>query len=338
MKSKLLLIFAMALLVTPAGAQDWQSDSSGNVEYNCETIMDIIDEFGIVYYLILGTDDLTPGDGDAEHYVHTDVSLATVAESLLIQATGCGTALVAVDNVVDIYEPDKWKLNVTREYFYQCDVVRAIVAAYGDLDFRRDGDRHDTVLSYFHEDARECVPRYVVTKVHSEVFACPASDCDKINRVMRWQAWRVVGLSEGWYEIVLEDETGFIAASDVMPGPYALFQVDQHHVSQYHDCIIFVDRKPEDFRFVAILKAGPAYQEIEVSIYKPAIDIPLEIADESHGEFNDSGEPYILQVSSLADYFPAGAYMIELAWNGRIFLYGLDVQETALFMIHFYCD
>ena len=72
---------------------------------------------------------------------------------------------------MDIYEPDKWKLNVTREYFYQCDVVRAIVAAYGDLDFRRDGDRHDTVLSFFHEDARECVPRYVVTKVHSDVYS-----------------------------------------------------------------------------------------------------------------------------------------------------------------------
>ena len=290
------------------------------------------------YYLILGTDDLTPGDGDAEHYVLTDVSVVTVAESLLGRAPGCGTALVEDDEVVDIYEPEKWKLNITREYFYQCDVVRAIVAAYGDLDFRRDGDRHHTVIGFYQEDARECVPRYVVTKVHSDVFACAASDCEKINRVMRWQAWRVVGLSEGWYEVELEGETGFIAASDVMPGPYALLQVDQHHVSQYHDCTLFVDRKPEDYRYVAILKAGPAYQEIEVALYKPAIDTPLEIVKESHGEFNDSGEPYILQINSRADHFPIGAYIIELTWNGRIFRYGLDVQEHALFLIHVYCN
>ena len=85
MKGRLILTFAVALLATMAGAQDWQSGSTGNVEYNCETIMSVIDEFGIVYYLILGTDDLTPGDGDAEHYVLTDVSLVTVAESLLVQ-------------------------------------------------------------------------------------------------------------------------------------------------------------------------------------------------------------------------------------------------------------
>lgn len=338
MKGKLVLIFAVALLTTAAGAQDWQRGWKGNVEYNCEAIMGAIGEVGALYYLILGTDDLTPGDGDAEHYVLTDVNVVTAAESLLGRAPGCGTALVADDDVVDIYEPDRWKLNITREYFYQCDVVRAIVAAVGDLDFRRDGDRHHTVIGFYQEDARECVPRYVVTKVHSDVFACADSDCEKINRVMRWQAWRVVGLSEGWYEVELEGATGFIAASDVVPGPYALLQVDQHHVSQYHDCTLFVDRKPEDNRYVAILKAGPAYQAIEVALYKPAMDTPLEIVEESHGEFNDSGEPYILQLNSRADHFPIGAYIIELTWNGRIFRYGLDVQEHALFLIHVYCN
>ena len=300
--------------------------------------MDIVDDFGLVYYLIFGTDDLTPGDGDAEHTILTDVSLVTVAESLLIRATGCGKATVVDDKVKDIYEPEKWKPNITRDYFYQCDVVRAIVAAHGDLELRRYGDRQHTVISFFQEDAPECVPPHVVTKVHSDVFACPYSDCEKINRVMRWQAWRVVGLSEGWYEVELEGETGFIAASDVMPGPYALLQVDQHHVSQYHNCILYVDRKPEDYRYVAILKTGPAYQEIEVALYKPATDTPLEIVEESHGEFNDSGEPYILQLNSRADHFPIGAYIIELAWSGRIFRYGLDVQEHALFLIRVYCN
>ena len=338
MKSKLLLIIAMALLATAAGAQDWQSDSKGNVEYNCETIMDVIDEFGIVYYLILGTDDLTPGDGDAEHYVLTDVSLVTVAESLLIRATGCGKAIVADDKVVDIYEPDKWKLNITREYFYQCEVVRAIVAAYGDLDFRRTSDRQHTVIRFYQEDAPECVPPYVVTKVHGDIFACPESDCEKTGRVMRWLAWKVVGLSEGWYEIELEDGTGFIAASDVMPGPYALLQVDEQHVLRYSECVMIPQRKPQEFRHIAIIKAGLAYRETEVALYKPAVEMAQDVLEEVEGEFSNNGQPYILQIYTRDDHYPRGAYTVELTWNGLTFRYGFTAQEHALYMIHVYCN
>ena len=338
MKSNRIWMLVLILLATPAGAQDWQRGWKGNVEYNCDAVNGAVADVGDEMYLIIGADSLTPGGGDKEHYVLTDVNAVTVAESLLGRAPGCGKEPESSDGIVDIYSPERWKKNITGDYFYQCDVVRAIVAAHGDLEYRRDGDRHHTVVGFYQEDAPECVPRYVVTKVHSDIFACADSDCEKISRVMRWQAWPVVGLSEGWYEVALEGETGFIAASDVAPGPYGLLQVDQHHVSQYHDCILFVDRKPEDYRYVAILKAGPAYQEIEVALYKPAIDTPLEIVEESHGEFNDSGEPYILQLSSRADHFPIGAYTIELTWKGRIFRYGLEVQEHALFLIHVYCN
>ena len=338
MKTKLFWLIAILLLATSAGAQDWQPGSMGNVEYNCDAVMGVIDDVGIVYYLILGTDDLTPGDGDAEHYILTDISVVTVAESLLVRATGCGEAIVVDDKVLDIYEPEKWKPNVTREYLYQCDVVRAIVARFGDLEFRRDGDRHHTVIDFYQEDAQECIPSYVVTKVHSDVYACAESDCEKIDRIMRWQAWPVVGLSEGWYELALEDKTGFVAEADVMPGPSGILQVDQLHVSRYHDCELFVDRLPEDYRYIATLKAGPAYEEIELALYKPAIDTPVEIVKESLSEFNDSGEPYILQMYSRADHFPMGAYIIELTWNGRIFRYGLEVQDRALFVIHVYCN
>ena len=159
MKSRILWLIAMALMLTPAGAQDWQRGSMGNVEYNCDAIMGIIADVGAIYFIIAGTDSLTPGDGEAEHYLLTDVGVVTVAESLLGRAPGCGTAIVEDDAVLDIYEPDRWKLNITREYFYQCDVVRAIVAAHGDLEFRRDGDRRHTVIGFYQEDAPECLPR-----------------------------------------------------------------------------------------------------------------------------------------------------------------------------------
>ena len=338
MKTKLLWMIALLALATAAGAQDWQKGWKGNVEYNCDAVMGAVAEVGALYYRIFGTDDLTPGDGEAEHYVLTDVNVTTVAESLLGRAPGCGKAFVADDDVVDIYEPERWKLNITGDYFYQCDVVRRIVAGFGDLDFRRDGDRHHTVIGYYQEDAPDCMPPYVVTKVHSDVYACADSDCEKIDRIMRWLAWPVVGWSEGWYELALEDKTGFVAEADVAPGPYGLLQVDEQHVLQYAECVIVPQIREKDYRLVAILKAGPAVQEIEVALYKPAADTALDIYDEIEGEFSNNGQPYILQMHDPGSMYPTGVYIVELTWDGLTFRYGVNVQEHNLYYIHVYCN
>ncbi len=336
MKGRLILTFAVALLATMAGAQDWQSGSKGNVEYNCETIMGVIDEFGIVYYLILGTDDLTPGDGDAEHYVLTDVSLVTVAESLLNRAPGCGTALAVDDEVIDIYEPDKWKLNITREYLYQCDVVRAIVAAYGDLDFRRDGDRHHTVIGFYQEDAPDCVPRYVITKRDNDILECADRSCESLGSISRGSALPVIGLRENWYEVTQGEVTGYVAEADVVPGPLALLQVDENHVMQYADCILSPQRTAAKRRFIAIIKAGLAYQEIEVALYQPMSDTALTILEERDRKFSGSDNPYILQLYAPVIFSP-GIYIIELTWNELTFRFGFNAKEDDMYHIHVYC-
>ena len=338
MKSNLFWILVLILLATPARAQDWRRGWKGNVEYNCDAVNGAIADVGDEFYIIRGADSLTPGDGTAEHYLLTDVDVVSVAESLLARAPGCGTAPESSAGIVDIYNPGAWKPNITREYLYQCEVARAIVAAYGDLEFRRDGDRRHTVLAFYQEDAPDCVPRYVVTKVHSNIFECADSDCERLSRVMRWQALPVVGLSEGWYEVALGDETGFVAASNVAPGPLGLLQVDEQHVLQYADCIMVPQRKPQEFRYIAIIKGGPAYREMEVALYKPAIDTALEIHEEIDREFSNNGQPYILQTYSRADYFPTGVYMVELTWKGLTFRYGFNAQEHALYYIHVYCN
>ena len=338
MKSNIIGILLLILLATPASAQDWQRGWKGKVEYNCDAINGAIADVGDEYYVIRGAGDLTPGDVDAEHYLLTDVDVVTVAESLLGRAPGCGTAPESLEDVVHLYNPEAWKPNITREYLYQCDVARAIVANYGDLEFRRDGDRRHTVLAFFQEDAPDCVPRFVVTQVHSDIFACADSSCEKTSRVMRWQAFAVVGLSEGWYEIALEDETGFVAASDVAPGPLGLLQLGEQHTLQYADCIMVAEREPRDYRYIAILKSGPAYREIEVALYKPATETALEITEELDREFSNNAQPYILQVHSPADHYPTGAYIVELTWEGLTLRYGLNVQERAIYYIHVYCN
>lgn len=338
MKTKLFLIIVIALLATAARAQDWQPGRKGKVEYNCDAVMGAVADFGLFYYIILGTDTLTPGDGDAEHYILTDIEVVTVAESLLGRASGCGTALVTDDKVVDIYEPDKWKPNITREYLYQCDVVRQIVAAYGNLEFRRDGDRRHSVIGFYQEDAPACVPPYVVTKVHSDVYDCPDSDCEKIDRIMRWLAWQVVGWSEGWYEVALETGTGFVAAADVAPGPYRLLQLNEQHVLEYAECVMVPQSREKDYRLVVILKAGPAFQEIETALYKPGSDTALDLHDQIEGEFSNNGQPYVIQVHEPDSIYTTGVYTIELTWDGLTFRYGFNAQEHALYTIHVYCN
>lgn len=337
MKHNLLWILVLILLTTPAYSQDWQPGWAGDVEFNCDAVKGAVADFGDQLFVVGGMDDLTPGDGDADHYVLTGGG-STVAESMLGRASGCGTAPEETDGIINVYEPDRWLKNITGDYFYQCDIVRGIVAAYGKLEFRRDGDRHHTVIGFYQEDAPDCVPRYVVTKVHSDIYACAGSDCEKTDRVMRWLAWKVVGVSEGWYEIALDDGTGFVAETDVMPGPLSMLELDEQHQLQYAECIMVAQRRPKDYRYIVVIKGGPAYQEMGVALYKPATDNALEIFEETEKVFSNSDLPYILQTHSSAERYPTGVYMVELTWEGLTFRYGLDIQDYGLYDMHVYCN
>ena len=336
--SRLFWILVLLLLAMPAAAQDWQRGWKGNVEYNCDAVKGAIAVAGDEYYVIIGADTLTPGDGAAEHYVLTDADARTVAESLLGRATGCGTAPESNKIIVDIYNPDAWKQNITHDYLYQCDVVREIVAAYGDLEFRRDSDRQHTLIGFYQEDAPECVPRYVIAKRHSNIFDCPDSNCERLKRFIRGEALPVVGLSDGWFKVALGDETGFIAETHVVPGPYGFLHVGEQHLLEYADCIMVPQRRPKDYTFITILKSGPAYQSIEVALYEPLSDTPLGIYDEAEKEFTNNAQPYILQIPGPIADFAKGIYTIQLTWGNLTFSYGFDLQEPDVYDIHVYCN
>ena len=337
MKTIVFCLLLLMLLTAPVQAQDWQRGWKGNVMYNCDAVNGIVSDFGDELLVIGGVDDLTPGDGDDEHYV-LRAGVSTVAESVLGRASGCGDASEETDGITHVYEPERWLKNITGDYFYQCDVLRAMVAAYGALEYRRDGGRHHTVIGFYQEDAPDCVPRYVVTKVHSDIYACAGSDCEKTDRVMRWLAWPVVGLSEGWYEIALDDGTGFVNAGDVAPGPLGMLKVDERHRLQYAECVMAPQRKPDDFRHIAVIKGGPAYQEMGVAIYKPAADTPLDIIEELEGEFSNNGQPYLLQLHTPIERYPSGVYTVELLWEELTFRFGIHAKERALYYIHVYCN
>lgn len=338
MKQTPLWIVALILLALPTKAQDWQPGATGNVEYNCEAVQGIIAAAGDEFYLIAGADTLTPGDGTAEHYVISGIDVLTVAESLLGRAAGCGDAPAATEGVVDIYTPQAWKHNITREYLYQCEVVRDIVAAVGQLELRRDGNRRHTVISYYQEDAPACMPRYVIAREHQRVQECAGSDCAVLTGFLRGEALPVVGWSEGWFEVALEAGSGYVAQAKVAPGPYGFLQTGKQHSLEYADCIIIPQRRPKDYSYITIIKSGSAYQEIDVALYQPLSDTPLGIYSEEEKVFSNDGTPFTLQIPGPVADFPKGIYTVQLTWGDLTFNYGFALQEPDVYDIHVYCD
>ena len=146
----------------------------------------------------------------------------------------------------------------------------------------------------------------------------------------------MIGLREGWYEVAQGEGAGFVAEAEVMPGPLALLQVGENHVMQYADCIFSPQHKVAERRFIAFIKAGLAYQEIDVALYPPMSDTALTILEERDRKFSDSDKPFILQLYAPVIFNP-GIYIIELTFNDLTYRFGFDASEDDMYHIHVYC-
>ena len=177
---------------------------------------------------------------------------------------------------------------------------------------------------------------FVITRSDSDFLECADSSCESLGSISRGSALPVIGLREDWFEVAQGEVTGFVAETQVMPGPLALLQVDENHVMQYADCILSPQHSVANRRFIAVIKAGLAYEEIEVALYQPMSDTALTVLEERDREFSGSGNPYILQLYAPVIFSP-GIYIIELTWNELTFRFGFDAREDDMYHIHVYC-
>ncbi len=338
MKRSLIVVLLLLMLVAPAAAQEWAVDALGGMEYNCFMIDHIIGDHGDDVYLVR--------DGEA----------VTVEGMLLELASGCKTAQNADSELAYLELMRSWPFIYQDENVYQCDTVDDIIATYGGYDFQRTENSMQSVFDYHQKKAPYCQPRYVIAATDIHLRDCLDSPCETNQYMLRGEALPVVDAlveeDEQWYEVArefkhylqveAEDATAFVKAADVRPGPAGFVELDESyyilHESYTPHCQVFPLLDADTALLFTAIRAGAAYGEMRVDVYKPFADSPLAINDQLEKEFSDSGKPYVVQVYDWSDYrYQTGVYTYELSLDGITYQFALNVRKMGVYTVHFYC-
>ncbi len=338
MKRSLIVVLLLLVLASPAVAQEWAPDAIGGMEYNCFLLDHIIGDFGDAAYLLR--------DGEA----------VTVEDMLLQLASGCKTTQNADTALAYLEIIRSWPFIYYDENTYQCDTVMDIIETYGRYDFQRTENTSLSVFGYHQKKAPYCVPRYVIAAKDLQLRDCLDRPCETNQYMLRGEALPVVDLvleeGEQWYEVArefkhyleveAEDATAFVNASDIVPGPAGFLELDKSYAILHEDysplCRIFPLREDESLLLLVGLRAGAAYREMQVDIYKPFADTPLKINREVEGNFSDSGNPYIQLVYDWTDHrYTVGIYIIDLKLDSITYRLGFNVPKMGVYTFQFYC-
>lgn len=338
MKRRLIAVLLMFMLVTPIAAQEWAVDALGGMEYNCFLLDHIIGDYG---------------DSD---YLTRDGATVSVEDMLLRLASGCKTANNADTDLAYLELIRSWPFIYRDENAYHCDTVDDIVSAYGQFDFQRTENSVYSVFDYHQKKAPYCLPRYIVAARDFQLRGCLDGPCETNQYMLRGEALpvvdRVVADDETWYEVAREfkhyleveadDATAFVKAADVVAGPAGFVEIDKSyyilHESYTPHCQVYPLLDAGRVLLITIIKAGAAYEEMNVDVYMPFADSPLAIDEQIEKEFGDSGKPFIHQIMDWAAHgYQRGVYTIELALDGITYHFALDVQKTGVYDVHFYC-
>ena len=321
MKRLILVAIVLTTLASSVWSQDWKKGKIGNVEWNCDALAKVIAEFG------------------GEHYLIIDGSAATVQELFAVRAPNCGIEFEPVSGIVFVEFTHDWTKNITAEYFYKCDLVRDMVAKYGNLEIRRDGDIVHTLLSYHQSELPVCVPRHLIVKRYSNLFECADSSCEKLRRVLRGEVLEVVGIQEDWYEVATDDGSAFVFNFHVVPGPYDIIQPDEQFVLRSGpECVIVPVTSGDAVSLVLILRTGPALYDMTVGLYRPLEDTVLRVEKEVENTFTNDNQTYIIQRYHSSINFPTGIYTIAITLDQATYRVGFNMVQEAAYIVHVGCN
>ena len=338
MKRGLIAALLTFMLVMPVAAQEWTPDALGSMEYNCYLLDHIIGDFG------------------DETYLTRDGVEISVEDMLLQLASGCKTAIDADSDLAYLELIRSWPFIYRDENAYHCDTVNAIVAAYGGFDFQRTENSAYSVFDYHQKKAPYCLPRYVIASKRIPLLECMDGSCEADGYVERGAALPVVDAvleeDETWYEVAREfkhyleveadDATAFVPAADVVPGPAGFVERDGEYAILHEDhtplCRIRTMRGDDDLLLWVSIKSGPAYEEMQVDVYKPFADSSLKVMREVERTFKDSGLPYINLTFDWIDHgSQLGIYTVHLTLDAITYQFGMDLNEIGVQYLLFHC-
>lgn len=338
MKRRLIAVLLMFLLATPIAAQEWAVDALGGMEYNCFLLDHINGDFG-----------------DAD-YLTREGAEVSVEDMLLQLASGCKTTPETDTDLAYLELIRSWPFIYQDENAYECETVYDIIGAYGRYDFQRTENSSYSVFDYHQKKAPYCLPRYVIAAKDLQLRGCLDGPCETNQYMLRGEALpvvdRVVADDETWYEVAREfkhyleveadDATAFVPAADIMLGPAGFVELDASyyilHENYTPHCRVFPLLDADTVLLITAIRAGGAFEEMQVDVYKPFADSPLAIRDQLEKEFGDSGKPFIHQVYDWSDHGnKVGIYTYELSLDGITYQFALNVQQMGVYAVHFYC-
>lgn len=338
MKRGLIAALFMFALAMPIAAQEWAPDALGSMEYNCFLLDHIIGDYGDAAYLT------------------RDGAEVRVEDMLLELASGCKATQSADTSLAYLELIRSWPFIYRDENAYHCDTVDEIVAAYGSFDFQRTENSAYSVFDYHQKKAPYCLPRYVIAAKDLQLRDCLDGPCETNQYMLRGETLpvvdRVMAEDETWYEVAREfkhyleveadDATAFVPAADVVPGPAGFIELEGDYAITHEDhtplCRIHTLPGAKDRMLLVSLKSGPAYEDMQVDIYKPFSESPLYVMRELEKTFKDSGLPYINLVFDWIDHgSQLGIYTVHLTLDSITYQFGMDLKEVAVYYFLIHC-
>ncbi len=167
-----------------------------------------------------------------------------------------------------------WAQAGASEIIYNCDAVRTLIAAHGDLEYFRIDDTVFTVEEYHASAIPGCISSsetdtavkasevgaqagktlasvdpsgsmfQITVDTVINLRACPGTACERLGRARAGDRFDVLGEDGGWYEIAFESGTAYIAAwltrkiVDPPIGLLADFQFAALSPNDYHSDIL----------------------------------------------------------------------------------------------------
>jgi hypothetical protein len=309
MRKYLLLISILLVFAGIAYAQDNVWRESDGLEYNCTTLVEVLQLIN----------EETPID---------DISLG---DAPLLRSSDNSTELSLYEyigaSVMTILTEDADAEITVAEIF-----AAAVSACIESDDEESSTSEEETTSSSTSVEAFN-----VVVSGDVNLRSCGDTTCDVVGQAADGSILTVVGEDGDWYEVETDDGTAFIASWLTTRGPDEVISTDDVYRDAELGCAVAFDVRRGDMGITLIL-AGDDRNDVVADVYRPNETNPLRVAGQLDKTFIDTGEPYIQQYYSFNVSWPNGTYRLEITMDDETRILAWELETRGDYNIYVVCE
>lgn len=241
----------------------------------------------------------------------------------------------------------------TDEVEYNCDLVRTLIAEYGDEPLARGVvgvPGIASLIEFFANRAPLCIrsdtsaltesPAVFKVTVKSAVNLrdCASTECEKVGATAAGDILEVLGQDGEWYQVRFDGGVAWIAGWLTTRLPDAVIEGEQAFLFEDAGCIIAPRSKRSSDMDINIIITGDRMSDVRVDLYRPDTDKPLRVEGQLDKTFIDTGDTYIYQYYYWNVWWPTGIYHIEVDMDGQVAKIAWNVTERDDYSVFVSCD